>query len=108
EPRWLARTLGECLTEPKPQVWFDAGAALAPARGVVLDRRTRMLYDMRHVFINGESYRVGGDDARLLRRLADRRGLDAGEVAAAGAALRRTLGDWAAAGWLRGAPGGDG
>ncbi len=108
EPRWLARTLGEWLTEPKPQVWFDAGAAIDPAGGVVLDRRTRMLYDMQHVFINGESYRVGGQDARLLRRLADRRGLDAAEFAAAGAVLRRTLADWGAAGWLQSAPDGDG
>jgi 50S ribosomal protein L16 3-hydroxylase len=108
EPRWLARTLGEWLTEPKPQVWFDAGAGFDPTRGVVLDRRTRMLYDMRHVFINGESVRVGGPDARLLRRLADRRGLGAGEAAAAGATLRRLLGEWGAAGWLRSAPDRDG
>jgi hypothetical protein len=26
--------------------------------------RTRMLYDDRHVFINGEAFRVGGRDAR--------------------------------------------
>jgi 50S ribosomal protein L16 3-hydroxylase len=108
EPGWLARTLGEWLTEPKPQVWFDAGTAFDPTRGVVLDRRTRMLYDMRQVFINGEVCRVGGRDARLLRRLADHRRLDAGEVPAASAALRRTLAGWGAAGWLHSPAGPDG
>jgi hypothetical protein len=34
---------------------------------VQLDRRTRMMYDERHVFINGESLRAGGADARLMR-----------------------------------------
>src|SRR5262249_34825668 len=81
--RWLARhggidcALGEVLSEPKPGVWFDPGAPLADGAGVRLDRRTRMLYDERHVFINGESFRAGGRDATLLRRLADARGLDA-------------------------------
>ena len=48
---------------------------------VVLDRKTRMLYDERHVFINGESFRAAGRDATLARRLADRRRLDARSVA---------------------------
>ena len=26
---------------------------------VRLDRRTRMMYDAQHIFINGESYRAG-------------------------------------------------
>jgi 50S ribosomal protein L16 3-hydroxylase len=30
---------------------------------VVLDRRTRMMHDARHIFINGESYRAAGRDA---------------------------------------------
>ena len=52
-------------------------AAAARHARVRLDRRTRMLYDERHVFINGESFRAGGRDATLMRRLADRRALDA-------------------------------
>ena len=39
-----------------------------------------MLYDARHVFVNGESVRVRGTDAALLRRLADARTLDARAV----------------------------
>ena len=67
------RALGEWLTEPKPQVWFDAdrNIALHAGAGLVLDRRTRMAYDERQVFINGESFRAAGRDATLMRRLAD-------------------------------------
>ncbi len=100
EPQALDRALGEWLSEPKPQVWFDAGRALPAGRGVRLDRRTRMLYDERHVFINGESFRAGGRDAGLMRRLADARRLDAREVAGLSAAARDLAGDWAQAGWL--------
>lgn len=100
-PQLLARTLGEWLTEPKAQVWFDAGPGrIAPTHGVVLDRRTRMLYDARHVFINGESFRAGGLDARMLRRLADQRRLGAAELRRCSAEARTLLDDWARAGWL--------
>jgi len=102
DPRALARALGEWLTEPKPRVWFDAPPRRAAlARGMVLDRRTRMMYDARHVFINGESFRAGGSDLRLLRRLSDRRCLEAGDVARLSAEARATLHDWAQAGWLQ-------
>jgi 50S ribosomal protein L16 3-hydroxylase len=30
---------------------------------VALDRRTRMMFDAQHIFINGESYRASGRDA---------------------------------------------
>jgi 50S ribosomal protein L16 3-hydroxylase len=102
DPQALARCLGEWLTEPKARVWFDAPPQRRPLTGgVVLDRRTRMMYDARHVFINGESFRAGGRDARLLRQLSDRRGLAAAEVARLSADARTTLDDWADAGWLQ-------
>ena len=102
DPRALARALGEWLTEPKANVWFDAAPRRSrPARALVLDRRTRMMYDARLVFVNGESFRVGGPDARLLRRLSDRRRLAAGELARLSPEARATLEDWARAGWLR-------
>jgi hypothetical protein len=56
DPDALARVIGEAMTDPKPQVWFEAGAATEVAAGVRLDRRTRMLHDERHVFINGEVF----------------------------------------------------
>ena len=107
-PQRLARTLGEWLTEPKAQVWFDSGrGGIAATLGVVLDRRTRMLYDARHVFINGESFRAGGldverDRAEAQRRLADQRRLSAAELRRCSAELRTMLDDWARAGWLGG------
>jgi 50S ribosomal protein L16 3-hydroxylase len=99
DPRGLDRALGEYLTEPKPQVWFEAGQAPRRITGVVLDARTRMLYDGAHVFVNGDSWRAGGADARLLRRLADRRRLAAGELRGASEAARELLAQWCEAGW---------
>lgn len=92
--------LGESLTEPKLNVWFDEGEPPRPGQGLRLDRRTRMLYDARHVFINGESYRAAGRDATLMRRLADRRTLSAAEFARASADAQALVGDWCEAGWV--------
>ena len=93
------RALGEMLTEPKPSVWFDAGGAGKVDEGVVLDRRTRMMYDARHVFINGESLRASGRDAKLMRELADRRTLTGMQVRKAGGVAREVLASWVEAGW---------
>ncbi len=108
DPLALGCALGEYLTEPKPAVWFDealqpwdGAAANAGRLGIELDARSRMLYDGDHVFINGESYRAKGADARLMRRLADQRGLPGRELRKAGAAALALLGDWHGAGWLR-------
>ncbi|KAB7572360.1 cupin domain-containing protein [Verminephrobacter sp. Larva24] len=107
-PLALERALGEYLTEPKPCVWFEpgadagAGADGAPCHGLRLDRRSRMLYDAQHVFINGESYRAAGRDAKLMRRLADRRQLGARDLERASAAARQWLCSWCAAGWAHG------
>lgn len=101
DPTQLAMLLGEVMTEPKPNVWFDALDGAASVAGAVkLDRRTRMLYDGQHVFINGESFRAGGRDARLMRRLADARALTAPEATALSAEARELLGQWKQAGWL--------
>jgi 50S ribosomal protein L16 3-hydroxylase len=54
------------------------------------------------VFINGECFRAGGLDARLLRQLADRRRLTAAEVDRLSADARATVDEWADAGWLQG------
>ncbi len=103
DPQALDRCLGEWLTEPKARVWFDAPPRQpALGGGLVLDRRTRMMYDTRHVFINGESFRASGRDARLLRQLADRRRLSAADLSGLSAEARATLDDWADAGWLQG------
>ena len=103
DPELLALLLGEYLTEPKPQVWFEAheGAKLRAGQGVALDRRSRMMYDARHIFINGEGFRVGGRDARWLRRLADERQLPAQAVAVLSQDARQALSEWLCNGWLQ-------
>jgi len=97
----IDRALGESLTEPKANVWFDeSGEAPAAMQHVKLDRRTRMLYDARHIYINGESFRAGGADATLMRKLADRRELGARELSRASEGALALLGEWCEAGWL--------
>ncbi|KPF49377.1 cupin [beta proteobacterium AAP121] len=98
DPQALPRALGEILTEPKPQVWFE-GRDAAGTGGVLLDARTRMAYDARHVFINGESFVASGRDARLMRTLADTRALSARERATLSEGAAELLGDWLGAGW---------
>jgi|KBSSwiStaDraftv2_1062776.scaffolds.fasta_scaffold21215_3 50S ribosomal protein L16 3-hydroxylase len=96
----MSRALGEVLSEPKPGTWFErAQVPGVPAHAIALARRTRMLYDERFVFVNGEAYRAGGRDATLMRELADRRTLDAKSVAAASVAARALLAEWLSAGW---------
>lgn len=100
DPHAVDRALGEYLTEPKAGVWFDAGEAPRKLQAVVLDPRTRMLHDGRHVFVNGESWRAGGRDATLMRKLADRRSLAPRELAGASEGALELLSSWCEAGWL--------
>jgi len=96
----LERALGEYLSEPKPTVSFDFGEPLPAACGVALDARSCMLYDEQHVFMNGDSWHAAGDDALVLRRLADARQLDAVDLKSASAAVRGLLEQWCDDGWI--------
>ncbi|WP_245909563.1 cupin domain-containing protein [Sphaerotilus hippei] len=100
DPDALARALGEYMSEPKAQVSFDIGNPLPEGCGVRLDPRTCMLYDARHVYVNGDSWRAGGRDATTLHQLADARRLDAAVVARSSAALQELLMQWVEDGWL--------
>lgn len=109
DPAALGRALGEYMTEPKANVWFDAaepqshpaGLALdGPGGTIQLDRRTKMMFDTKHIFINGESFRAGGRDATLMQRLADQRYLSAQDLARVSLEARFLLQDWQRAGWL--------
>lgn len=102
DPQALPRLLGEYLTEPKSSVWFEAGKAALAGHGVALDRRTRMMYDEQHIFINGESYRASGRDAQLMRRLADERGLDGRALARASEDALALMQSWCEDGWAYG------
>ena len=99
-PQSLECALGEWLSEPKPKVWFDEGCDLPQRAAVVLDRRTRMVYDDHHVFINGESFLASGRDATLIRTLADQRSLDAKAVDRLGQQAWELVQSWAQQGWL--------
>jgi 50S ribosomal protein L16 3-hydroxylase len=96
----LERALGEVLSEPKPQVWFDPGPGPRPSQGLRLAAATRMLYDQRHVYINGESFRASGRDARLMRWLADNRELTAVDLNTLSDGAAALVDDWCRSGWL--------
>jgi len=101
EPLALERALGEAFTEPKPRVWFEQGGVLPAGAGIALDRRSRMMYDRAHVFINGESFRAAGRDAQLMRRLADARALSAKDLAKLSDGARELLEIWVEDGWVQ-------
>jgi 50S ribosomal protein L16 3-hydroxylase len=96
----LPRALGEALSEPKPQVVFDVGFEIRWPQALQLDRRTRMFYDERHVFINGESFRAAGRDAELLQLLADTRALPLQASKGFSVGARRVIEQWVLAGWM--------
>ncbi len=100
-PQALERALGEALTELKAKVWFEPGEPLPIGQGAALDRRSRMLYDAAHVFLNGESFRAGGRYAALMRRLADCRELTPAEVARLSTGARELLDQWSEDGWVQ-------
>jgi 50S ribosomal protein L16 3-hydroxylase len=102
DPLALQRSLGEIMTEPKAHVWFHGGQEFEEGVGVRLDRRTRMMYDAKHVFINGESFRAAGSDAKQMRKLADNRELTAVEVAKLSPDAAELLAQWGEDGWLYG------
>lgn len=102
EPQALERALGQWLSEPKARVWFESGRASRALgkRALELDRRTRMLHDAHHVYINGEALRVGGGDAQCLRQLSDARELSPADVRCLSKVARASVQQWLLAGWI--------
>jgi 50S ribosomal protein L16 3-hydroxylase len=102
QPQALERALGRWLSEPKPRVWFEAGRASRAfgQHALELNRRTRMLYDAHHVYINGESLSVGARDTECLRRLADARELSAADARRLSKTVRACVQQWLLAGWI--------
>ena len=102
DPLATQRALGEYLSEPKAQVWFQSSEdEFDPAQGVCLDRRTQMLYDSEHIFINGESFRASGRDATLMRLLADQHHLSGPDVKRLSAGALDLVAQWVDDGWLQ-------
>ncbi len=100
DPHALQAVLGEWVSEPKVNVWFESGEPLDGRPAVVLDAKTKLMYDERCVYCNGESWRVGGKDARHLRQLADQRRLDERAMRQVSDDLLELLCQWAEDGWL--------
>ncbi len=104
DPLAVRRALGEYLSEPKAQVSFEGTGVNEPeapwGSGVRLDRRTRMLYDAKHIFINGESYHAAGRDATVMRSLANQRCLQGKAIKQLSPAAQELLHDWCDAGWI--------
>lgn len=100
EPQALHCALGEWLTEPKAQVWFEPSDSVWGQGDVALDRKTRMLYDAQHVFINGEAFQARGHDARCLRGLANSRRMAATVLHSMTADAQAVLAQWHELGWI--------
>ena len=107
DPDALARTLGEYLTEPKANVWFDEpepdseeDIILTRQNRVDLHPRSQMLFDARHIFLNGESWRAAGADAKLMQKLANQRFLEPKDLNKASDGAMALLQEWADTGWL--------
>lgn len=101
--------LGEYLTEPKANVFFDRPrrqlsaatfAAAAHKRGIKLSRKSQMLYRGKHVFINGEAFVARQQDKRHLVMLADQRTLDGSAMAGVSADVLEAFYAWYGDGWL--------
>ena len=103
-----ARFVGCFLTEPKPDVVFDARPRAPRARflreaarfGVRLDRRCQLLYDDTHYYLNGDDAPLADAHRPALQGLADRRMLTAPEFAALSSATVDLLHDWHRHGYL--------
>lgn len=98
--------IGRYLSEPKPTVFFDPPerpmslarfSAQLAKKGVRLDARSRMLYQGRAVYMNGERIEAERGLAAPLRRLADQRSLPPGDYDDMVAFL---LHEWYCAGYL--------
>ena len=103
-PLALVQVLGEHLTEPKAQVWFEAlqepHESLDADATVQLHQRSRMLYAGGHIFLNGESFEAPGRDLGLMQELANQRQLPAKSVRRLSAGAQSLLMEWLNNGWL--------
>ena len=103
--RDIAEFAGRYLSEPKPNVFFDAPDAplgraafnsQANKTGVALNPKSRLLFAGKRFFINGEAFTPAADETAALQQLADRRRL----AAPLPASLRERFYEWYEAGWL--------
>ena len=106
DPQLLNCLLGESLTAPKANVWFDTPdqddlSNFVWPKDIQLDRRTKMLFDAKHIFINGESFKAAGQDAKLLRKLANDKFLPSAHAAQLSENAAELIQAWWEEGWWR-------
>ncbi len=102
QPALLDEMLGEFLSEPKASVSFPAaGRAPKTWAALSLNPATRMLFDAKTIYCNGESWHVAGADAKVLRLLANQRHISRAEIEAASAQVQSLLHDWIGQGWAQ-------
>ncbi len=113
QPEHVQYFLGCYLSEPKPNIFFEAPDKL-PNRtrlrkvlsdsGLVLDRRSQALYDAAHFYLNGEAFALQDSQyaADLLPKLADQRILLPSEMKRliADQPLFNQVCQWLSYGWL--------
>jgi 50S ribosomal protein L16 3-hydroxylase len=104
DPQLLNCLLGESLTAPKANVWFDTPdqddlSNFVWPKDIQLDRRTKMLFDAKHIFINGESFKAAGQDAKLLRKLANDKFLPSAHAAQLSENAAELMQAWWEEGW---------
>lgn len=101
--------LGRYMSEPKNNVYFDVPEKpltmsrflqAADKKGIRLSSRTRMLYQKRNLFINGESFTMKRVDIKALVHIADERQLPPELVASASDDVREALYQWYRDGWV--------
>lgn len=106
----IALFVGEYLSEPKAQIYFDAPEEnLTRARflqnakknGIKLSLKSHMLHRSNYVFINGTSFEVGDEDLAILTELANARQLSGTIIASASADVIDAFHTWHKDGWLR-------
>jgi 50S ribosomal protein L16 3-hydroxylase len=107
----VADFLGSYLSEPKPDVVFDANKKTSLSNfnknlakyGITLDLKSQMLFTGNTFYLNGEAVSFTGESAQLLTKLADLRVLsadDLNDVQTSDDRLLKQLHEWYLAGFL--------
>ncbi|MEQ1487970.1 MAG: cupin domain-containing protein [Methylotenera sp.] len=102
----VAEFLGTYLSEPKPDVVFEANKKISAKAfaeklaklGIALTLKSQMLFFGDSFFMNGELATFAGESANILKLLADNRRIEAGTIFDEN--LLQQLYDWYVAGYL--------
>jgi len=107
----VADFLGTYLSEPKPDVVFDANKKTSLSNfnkhlvkhGIALDLKSQMLFTGNTFYLNGEAATFSGESAAMLTKLADLRVLGANDLSSSLSGdqpLLQQLHNWYLAGFL--------